>query len=159
MLTQAELKSLLHYNQETGIFTWLKHNSGVSILKAGTNKGNGYIQISLKRKRYLAHRLAWLYVYGEWPKQQIDHINGIRDDNRIVNLRDVSRSKNLLNQNHSNINKRNKSGVVGVSYFPRDNNWVAQFMVNGVTKYLGRYATVEEAKKVLFDAKEALNAD
>ena len=94
MITQEELKELLDYNPETGLFTWNVYNNIKNKTTAGTFN-DGYIQIKIKQKIYQAHRLAWLYVYGEWPKGQIDHINGIRDDNRIENLRDVTNRETL----------------------------------------------------------------
>ena len=80
MITQSELKNILHYNQDTGVFTWIKNS-----IVAGTVEKKGYIAIKINRKSYKAHRLAWLYIYGNFPKEQIDHLNGIKNDNCINN--------------------------------------------------------------------------
>ncbi len=92
MLTQAELKAVLHYDPETGIFTRYGHN------KCGSKTYQGYIGIGIKRKTYYAHRLAWLYMTGVWPSKEIDHKNRIRDDNRWVNLREATRSMQSRNR-------------------------------------------------------------
>lgn len=99
-LTQARLKEILHYDPDTGIFT-RRLDRGPNAPKdsvAGTPDKNGYIVIKVDFTQYKAHRLAWLYIYGVWPNNQIDHINHIVDDNRIVNLRDVTNSENQANR-------------------------------------------------------------
>lgn len=90
----------------------------------------------------MSHRLAWLYTYGHWPIDQIDHINGIRDDNRICNLREVNNQ-----QNQMNAKKRfdNTSGKTGVCYFSRDNNWRSTIVFKGKSHHLGYFETKEEA--------------
>jgi len=114
MLTQKRLKELLHYNPETGIFVW---KISVSNIKAGSTAGYemsaGYSEIGIKNKRYYVHHLAWLYMYGEFPKGDIYHINHNRSDNRISNLRTVTRQENTRNASKSAINT---SGVTGVSW-------------------------------------------
>lgn len=93
-------------------------------------------------KNYLAHRLAWFYVYGEWPKNQIDHINRIKTDNRIFNLRDVD---NSTNQHNNALRKHNTSGTTGVMNCKSRNCWGAQIYVNNKRIYLGIYKTKEDA--------------
>jgi hypothetical protein len=97
-LTQSRLKELLIYDPDTGIF---RRRIACGIAVAGSTPGNinamGYLDISIGCKRYYAHRLAWLYVYGEWPSLEIDHINCDRLDNRISNLRDVTHHQNMNN--------------------------------------------------------------
>ena len=112
MLTQKQLKKILYYNQDTGFFVYKKDIYNLNkylIAKQGDIAGGinnrGYIQISVKNKLYSAHRLAWLYVYGNFPKQEIDHINHIRNDNRIKNLRDVSHKVNMNNACKNGENK------------------------------------------------------
>lgn len=109
--TANEVRQLLRYEPDTGMFFWKERalasfaneragkiwNAKYANKKAGSVLTEGYVQIKLMGKKYLAHRLAWLCVNGDWPTQEIDHMNRIRNDNRIVNLRDVSKSENLRN--------------------------------------------------------------
>lgn len=140
MLTQAELKSKLNYDPETGLFTWLVANSSqikVSDI-AGCKHANGYILIGVNAKRYLAHRLAWLYMIGETPKNDIDHINGVRDDNRIVNLRAATRSENMQNLRKATV--RNKSsGLLGATWSKASKKWQSQIKFNGKAIHLGYF--------------------
>jgi hypothetical protein len=132
MLTQAKLKEVLHYDPETGDFTWRKKGEK----RAGCTTSHGYQRIILARKEYKSHRLAWLYVYGEFPKEQIDHINGVRDDNRIKNLRPVSNTENTKN------GKRrctNTSGVTGVCWFKLNKCWGAYINADGKRVFLGLF--------------------
>lgn len=128
MLTQARLKELLHYDPETGIFTRKTKytNMDVGDISGGIDN-TGYIRIYTAGKRYKAHHLAWLYVYGCLSPIQIDHINHDRSDNRICNLRAVSHRENQLNQS---IPKNNKSRIVGVHWDKRRNQWIASIRVN-----------------------------
>ena len=144
MLTQAELKSYLHYNPETGIFTWLhtRSNRALKGNSAGTISHRGYIHISINGKAYQAHRLAWLYVYGEFPKNDIDHINMVKDDNRIANLRNVSRAENSRNRK---ISTKNSSGFPGVSFSKIKNRFIAKISIENKLKYLGSAKSAEEA--------------
>lgn len=142
MITQKELKELLQYNENTGIFTWkISTNFKIKIGNiAGTLHKNGYIYIQIKNRLYMAHRLSWLYVYGEWPKNQIDHINGIRSDNRIENLRDVTQR-----ENQQNYKKHRDGHLVGTTYNKQRQKWLAQITINKKPVYLGRYNTQQEA--------------
>lgn len=113
-MKQARLQELLEYAPETGAFRWRVNRTSV---RAGTVAGRldskGYRQISVDGQRYAAHRLAWLYVNGEWPMHEVDHVNGIRDDNRIANLRDVARIINMRNKRRY----RNASGLpIGIQH-------------------------------------------
>ncbi len=145
MLTQQRLKEVLNYDSETGIFTWKTHIQKNHIDKeAGWNK-DGYICIDIDEKKYRAHRLAWLYVYGNFPKN-LDHINGIRNDNRIENLRECSQSQNAANQC---IRKDNQLKIKGVSFSKdckRKKPFMARLIKNGKYVYRKRFATREEAK-------------
>lgn len=140
MITQAILKSKLSYIPEAGIFTKVLKVSG-RVKIAGT-KNNGYIAIAINKKVYSAHRLAWLYMTGEWPKYMIDHINGIRDDNRFCNLREATNSENQMNRG---IPKNNTSGFKGVCWHKQNCKWVAQIKINGKLTHLGCFEKVEDA--------------
>jgi hypothetical protein len=157
ILTQERLKELLNYDPATGIFTNRVVRQGMrkganSI--AGTKNGYGYMVIQIDGRKFSAHRLAWLYMYGVWPVNQIDHINRVRDDNRIVNLRDVTPSENLHNGSDC---PRNTSGVRNVVWHKRNKKWQAQIMVNNKYQYLGLYDDIEKARKVAELASKTLH--
>jgi hypothetical protein len=141
MLTQAELKELLHYDPATGVFTWLV--SPVNSIKvgsiAGTLNHTGYRHIQIKGETYQAHRLAWLYIHSVWPKDQIDHRNHVHDANWIDNLREATAMQNRCNTSN------NTSGVPGVCWYKRDKKWLAQIMVAGKNKNLGLFVNIEDA--------------
>ena len=142
-LTQNGLKELLSYDPETGIFKW-KVNRG-RLMKdsvAGSKMNIGYFQIKINYRKYLSHRLAFLYVYGRFPKGQIDHINGVRDDNRIENLRDVTRTVNNQNTKRT---KNNTSGFTGVYWHKAGNKWVSRINVNKKNVHLGSFSCIGEA--------------
>ena len=143
MITQRRLKKLLHYDPESGEFIWRVDRRGN--VHAGSVAGYlhpyGYIHIGVNGKYYKAHRLAWLYIHGKWPKEEIDHINHIRDDNRIVNLREASHEINGRNRKLSN---KNKSGVTGVSWY----KLIQKYRTTIQGKHIGYYDTFEEAVKV-----------
>ena len=143
-LTAEYLRSVLHYSPETGVFTWKVSTSNRVKVgdAAGSPDGHGYLRIMLQSRKYQAHRLAWLYVYGVWPKDQIDHVNRIRSDNRIANLRDVSHK-----QNNQNAGKHscNTSGHPGVSWYKPSSKWVAQITHNYKHTHLGYFTDIEEA--------------
>ena len=152
MLTQAQLKSVLNYDQDTGIFTWLvKISKKIKIGDIAGSKANGYKIIRLNNKQYYAHRLAWLYIAGEWPKNEIDHINNIKIDNRIKNLRDVSSSKNK--QNKIKAQKNSTSGFLGVSWHKAKNKWRARIRVNKKELVLGYFDDKEIAYQTYLNAK------
>tara|TARA_R110000850_G_C9740312_1_gene444296 strand:- start:60 stop:566 length:507 start_codon:yes stop_codon:yes gene_type:complete len=156
MITQKELKTQLSYNSSTGVFNWLTGKQGRSTKKpAGSiHKSLGYSRIMIGGELYYAHRLAWLYVYGKIPKEEIDHINKQRDDNSINNLREVSSGENLKNQH---MQKRNTSGVTGVRWESNRKRWFAQIGVNGETIKLGRFKRLSDAKKAREEAELKYN--
>lgn len=143
LVTQKQLKSLLMYDADTGEFRWRVSRGRVRAGdKAGSTNGIDYVQLRLNGYNYKAHRLAWLYVYGEWPPAEIDHINRARDDNRIVNLRSVTRAQNHQNRKRP---KHNTSGCVGVSFHKRSGCWRADIKVGGKQRALGLYRTKQDA--------------
>jgi len=144
-MNQRELKEILEYEPITGLFIWKKNIKRSKTTKkgslAGSKDSNGYINIKIKGKVHKAHRLAWLYVTGEHPDKDIDHINHISGDNRFSNLRLVTKSENQKNRR---LNKNNKSGCVGVSQ-KKSGQWQAHAQSNGKNKLLGTFDTKEEA--------------
>jgi hypothetical protein len=154
-LTQAQLKHLLHYDLDTGEFTWVRRASPVVTIGAvaGCVSVENYWYIKVRGRCYRAHRLAYLYMTGEWPKHEIDHMNGNRSDNRWVNLREVTRAENQ--QNVRAPKSGSKSGVLGVT--PRRGKFRADIKANGKQMYLGDFTTSEEAHAVYLKAKAALH--
>jgi hypothetical protein len=149
MITQEHLKNILHYNISTGVFTWKscsKYKPYKLNNSAGGYSSQGYIDICIDAKKYKAHRLAWLYVYGELPKNQIDHINGIRDDNRLCNLRECTQSQNNKN---TSLSKRNKHGIKGVSF--NQGKFKATCTVDKKTFHLGYFNSALDAKTAYND--------
>jgi HNH endonuclease len=143
MLTQERLRELLAYDPETGLFTWRSRRKGVQVGEiAGSVERNGYTGIKIDQKHCLAHRLAWLYVYGGMPAGDIDHINRNRADNRIENLRAANRSQNCAN---ARLWKNNTSGLRGVRKFHK--KWRATVGYGGRLYHLGTFATAEEASR------------
>lgn len=155
MITQSRLKELLSYDPLTGIFIRKIRTS--NRVRVGDEAGSlcrdgrtSYKLIMLDRKRYKAHRLAWLYVHGEHPKGHIDHIDGNGLNNRIENLRDANPT-----QNQRNACKRldNTSGITGVSFCNRDKKWVAQISTSYGRKRLGNFDSIESAIAARKDAE------
>jgi len=156
ILAQETLKELLHYNPETGIFTWKKRsirwftdkkyldmwNTRFAGEIAGTISPTSYRVIFLLDSPYQAHRLAFLYMTGELPPNETDHINGSKADNRWTNLRAATRSENMRNVS---ISKRNKSGKVGVCWYKATEQWHSRIQVHGETVHLGYFDEIEDA--------------
>ena len=157
-LTAEYLRSVLHYDPETGIFT-RKVSTSRSVKVgdvAGCSNGDGYLRLWLQSRLYLAHRLAWLYVYGEWPEDQLDHINRIRTDNRIANLREVSHKQNGQNRSKSS---NNTSGHPGTYWLKQNSKWQAGITHNQKNIYLGCFNTIEEALSARKAAEKLYWAD
>ena len=152
MFTQEELKTQVEYNADTGIFTWkVRPSNRIKIgNKAGCHHNRGYIQISVLGERHLAHRLAWLYVYGYIPKL-IDHIDGNRLNNKISNLREATYAENAYN---SKIRSNNKSGVRCVSWDKARQSWEVRIKIDGKLKHFGNYKDLDEAAKVSEKARK-----
>ena len=152
-LTQERLKQVVSFEPTTGIFIRiLKAKRAVVGKELGYKKSNGYIALSIDGQKYFAHRIAWLYVYGEFPKHDIDHIDGDRTNNKIKNLRDVSRTENL--QNLKIAKSHNKStGVLG-AYLHNCGKFMSRIKVNKKDVYLGLFDTVEQAQQAYLTAKQ-----
>jgi hypothetical protein len=155
MLTHEDLINLLDYSQETGLFAWKKKRRGVAVGKTlGTDNGFGYLRITVLGKSYYAHRLAWFYVHKVWP-DTIDHINGCKADNRILNLKNCSISENNQNTHRPQVNS--KSQTLGVSWHKRAKKWQAHICVYKERKYLGLFDNVMDAQKAYLIEKEKAN--
>lgn len=135
------LQRLFSYEPKTGNVYWIAKGKGrIKKKSAGTVVNAGYIGIMIEGKRHYAHRIAWALHHGKHPIDQLDHINGIKTDNRIVNLREAT---NLQNGKNLSLNKNNKTGYSGI-YF-KTNAWTAYIKVNYTNLYLGRFAKKEDA--------------
>lgn len=141
-LTPERARELLAYNPESGALTWRNPPPGRKRGALAGTDSRGYAQVQLDQIFYKAHRLAWLIQTGEWPRHQIDHINGIRRDNRWCNLRDATPAENARNKRSS---RRNKSGFRGVSWNRHRQKWDAAIGWNGRTIHVGCFANFDEA--------------
>ena len=142
-LTLARLKECLTYDADTGEFYWrLRQGARKAGAKAGCFDKLKYVVIRLDWRLYKAHRLAWLYHYGEWPGTIVDHINRNPSDNRIVNLRDVSQS---VNSHNAKARAGSSSGVAGVRWRRDRNHWIATIRVGYVQHYLGSFSDLGAA--------------
>lgn len=155
--TAEELRTLLDYSPDTGLFAWRMKRGRMMV---GSNAGHakqsdGYIYIFLKRRLYLAHRLAWLHIHGAWPLAEIDHVNGNKSDNRLCNLRDVSRNVNA--QNVRSALARKSPGLLGTSYNKARRKWVASVKMNGKNHHLGTFTTTDEAHAAYLSAKRKIH--
>lgn len=151
LLQQKYLKQILHYNPETGIFTWKKYRNQLAKKgdTAGTTDYTGYTRIKIHAKKYQAHRLAFLYMKGRFPEKCVDHINHKTGDNRWCNLRDVTRIENGRN---CRIGKNNKSGMVGVSWDTQSKKWSAGLYICKKRIHLGIFSNKKDAFKARKEA-------
>jgi hypothetical protein len=143
-ITQRYLQSVLQYNPLTGVFINLVDRNGRAVkgAVAGYTNTIGYTVIQMQGRKLHAHRLAWFYMTGEWPVNQIDHINRVRSDNWIENLRQATSHQNAQNtKDHSG----NTSGHRGVTWHKKNKNWQAQMLVLGKYVYLGAFDRIEDA--------------
>lgn len=144
MITQLELKKVLHYDLDNGLFTWIVDKSRT--IKAGTVAGNlnqkGYCRIKIDGQEYLSHRLAWLYIYGVMPKDGIDHINNIKTDNRITNLREATHFQNMRNRL---LTVKNNTGYKGVSFCKRAKKFKVGITFNKIQIHLGYFIDAKSA--------------
>jgi hypothetical protein len=152
MITQARLKELFDYDPKTGNFIWRVSRGSRARIGAVTGKAstNGRLQLFVDGQLHQLHRAAWVYMTGSQPEGQIDHINGIRDDNRFSNLRDVTPSENC--QNKRTARADSSSGLIGVS--PRvDGTWRARIVINGKRISLGSFITAAAAHTAYLESK------
>lgn len=149
ILTAMQLRKQLDYNPHTGLFLCKANPTR----EKGRLTTNGYRQIMVNGERFAAHRLAWLYAYGQWPEGQIDHINRVKDDNRIENLRVVTPKQNNENQGVQN---KNTSGYSGVRWSERNRKWVADIGHLGKSVYLGMFVNKQFAIEARLSAEARL---
>jgi len=142
-LTQDQLKSLLHYDPDTGHFTWnyTRPKCSKGTIAGGLCK-DGYVMIGINYSIYRAHRLVWLYMTGAFPPAHIDHINGIRTDNRAVNIRLATPAQN---QQNLKLRHDNASKHAGISWSKQHNRWYTYININGKRKFLGLYTELFDA--------------
>ena len=140
ILTQIQLKEIIEYNPETGVFKWTKKKKWTNKRTVGHIDKDGYHSIMIDGRNWRAHRLAWLYIYGELP-DQIDHVNHNKADNRIVNLRSVTNQQNQMNRRYTG----NSAGFMGVCYDKSRKQYKPHIKVDQELINLGRYDTLEEA--------------
>lgn len=145
--SQEVLRQLLDYDPETGAF--FRRSNGK---RADRKTAIGYQEVWVCRNRFYAHRLAWVWVYGEHP-DHIDHADGQRDNNAVKNLRNVSKAENALNKRAS---RRNSSGVTGVIWHKGAKKWRAEIQKQGERQFLGLFTDIKDAAKAREEAEQAL---
>lgn len=152
-LSRDQIEEALSYNRDTGDFTWVKPSGRRAKVgsRAGSLWPSGYIGIGFMGKRILAHRLAWFIHTGGWPVDDVDHINGVKTDNRICNLRAASRSQNMANTRRT---ARNTSGVKGVHWCSRSQRWIARIMKDGKQIHFGAFKELPDAAEAYATGSE-----
>jgi len=144
-LTHERLQAILNYDPATGIFTWRTSPHGRFPVgtRAGGLQFKGYRSIKINARLYRCNRLAWLYMTGEWPTHQIDHIDGNKDNDAFNNLREAT---NAQNQWNTRVQRNNKTGIKGVRWNARLGKYTADIRLNGKSKHIGVFSTIEEAR-------------
>ena len=156
-ISQTYLKERLHYDASTGVFTWI--NPKRRDMRPGDVAGTvskGYELIMIVGVKFFAHRLAWMYTYGHWPRNDIDHINGVKTDNRLINLRDIPRAQNVQNQKRAH--KDSQTGIKGVSINPKTGKYVARICTNGKPLHIGSFDDMESASLARREHERLLHA-
>jgi len=166
MVSAEQVRSLLDYDRITGNFVWRVRDGADRATKiwntryagktAGTVMVSGYVTISIAKKRYLAHRLAWLHFYGEHPPEFIDHIDCRKDNNAVANLRCATKAQNMQNRS---ANRNNKSGFKGVSWAKANKKWQSHIGVSGKGLFLGFFDTPESAAEAYAIAARELHGE
>jgi len=155
-LNKARLHELLSYDKETGIFMWKKRRLGVRVgIPLGCDNGKGYLRITVDGTSQYAHRLAWVYEFGDLSGLEIDHINGVKSDNRIANLRLATAIENQQNKREAMSN--NKAGMLGASWHKDANKWQAHICKEGKRTYLGLHETADKAHQAYVAAKREIH--
>lgn len=163
-LTAQQLREVLDYDHSTGQFHW-RRRKGVhhttNVRYAGKPAGHpckrlGYVLLGINRRLYRAHRLAWLYIYGQWPEGDLDHINTDKMDNRIANLRIATPSQSMGNVGKP---KHNTSGLKGAYWDKRAGRWLSQIKHQRKQHHLGYFDTAEEAHAAYVEAATRLHGD
>lgn len=157
MVSVDDLKKILSYSPETGDINWISSNASwvkCGYLAGSKSSATGYIYIGINGKKYKAHRIAWAIHFGEWPKVFLDHVNGNRGDNRIVNLRLATGAENQQNRA---VDKRNKSGCTGVSWDKGTKKWRAKICIGRKQMHIGVFDSKEEAYAAYLEAKSKLH--
>lgn len=156
-MRQEYLKRVLEYDPDTGVFIWVRITKGVNVgTRAGSINDQGYRTIMIDGANYPAARLAWLYMTGSFPKNDVDHINRTRNDDRWINLREATRSQNMMN---GTLRIDNKTGQRGVSWHKAGQKWHAQIRVNNKIFYLGLFSSFEDAKEARLKAELELHGE
>lgn len=152
MITYERLRDVLDYDEETGLFTWTNPPGYKTVpgASAGSETKRGYVCIQIDGIKYKAHRLAWLYSKGYMTENEIDHINRIKNDNRICNLREVSRQCNVVNRGEQ---KNNTSGVIGVYRYKATGKWGACITITKSRKHLGFFNSKIDASMARYNAE------
>jgi len=152
-------KQLLNYDPETGLLTWKEPQKNGS-MPAGSVAGSvaytGYVKVQIKRKMYMAHRIAWLLTHGEWPSGFLDHIDNCRSNNRIANLRVVNAAQNSRN---ALMSSANTSGYKGVTWSKKSQKWQASVKVQGRSNHVGLFGTKELAAEAAQNARNRYHGD
>lgn len=157
MMTAKQARELFDYNPKTGALVWrVTPTNRVRVGGiAGSPDKDGYLKVCVNYKSYKVHRVAWLYVYGDWPRGQIDHINRVRNDNRICNLRCVPGQQEQ--QQNVGLSARNKSGFVGVCFSRKAKKWEARIGCAGKKTWLGYFDSPEAASSAYQRAKSSMH--
>lgn len=141
MITQARLKELITYDSDTGFMIWVKdYGNRKEGTRAGSISRKGYMSLRIDKKLYFVHRLIWLFVHGTFPSEFIDHIDGNKSNNRLVNLRAVSRR-----ENSQNLSQHRGGKKPGCYYNRSRKKWEAQISINNKKIHLGMYLSEQEA--------------
>jgi len=157
-LTAETARVFFTYSPDDGVLRWAKKpNRRIKEgSPAGSMRKDGYLEVEVLGVRNRVHRVAWLIVYGSFPDGDIDHINGIRSDNRIENLRCLTRSENIQNQRRARSDNKT-SGMLGVTWSKSDKKWCAKITVNGRCTYIGNFNTAEAAHAAYVETKRILH--
>jgi hypothetical protein len=155
-VTQQRLKELVTYNPQSGQLFWRLNRRGQKPAgtEAGTLAQDGYIKIRIDGLSYQAHRLIWLYAYGEWPKEEIDHIDLVKSNNALLNLREASHTQNM-----QNVASRKKEGKKGAHFDKRRNHWYSSIRIQGKQKRIGTFPTERLAHKAYMAASKKYHGD